>query len=108
MKPVAFLGDSLSTLKGFPGSARRRAGYQIDRIQRGFDPDDWKPMPAIGPGAREIRVRDGTGAFRVFYVAVRAEAVYVLHCFRKKSQRTSQPDLELGAQRYKELMRGRK
>ncbi|MBM3534173.1 MAG: helix-turn-helix domain-containing protein [Alphaproteobacteria bacterium] len=108
MKPIVFLGDSLSTLRGFPNNARRRAGYQIDRVQRGFDPDDWKPMPIVGSGTREIRVRDETGAFRVLYVAVRAEAVYVLHCFQKKSQRTSQSDLELGTQRYKELMRGRK
>ncbi len=63
-------------------------------------------MPTVGPGAREIRVRDETGTFRVLYVAVRTEATYVLHCFQKKSQRTSRADLELGAQRYKDLMRG--
>lgn len=65
-------------------------------------------MPTVGPGVREIRVRDETGAFRVLYVTIRMEAVYVLHCFQKKSQRTSRSDLELGIKRYKDLMRGKR
>ncbi len=106
MKAVAFLGDSLEALRDFPANARRAAGYQLDRVQHGGNPDDWKPMPAVGPGVREIRIRDNAGAFRVLYVAIRMEDVYVLHCFQKKSQRTSRSDLDLGAKRYKELMRG--
>jgi len=106
MKHVVFLGDSLAALRAFPESPRRRAGYQIDRLQHGFDPDDWKPMPTIGSGAREIRVRDEAGAFRVFYVVTRPEAIYVLHSFQKKTSRTSQRDLEVGAARYKDMMRG--
>jgi phage-related protein len=107
MKPVSFLGGSLAALRAFPQGARRRAGYQIDRVQRGLDPDDWKPMPTVGTGVREIRVRDEAGAFRVFYIATREEAVYVLHCFQKKSQRTNRLDIELGRKRYQELTRGR-
>lgn len=84
------------------------AGLQLDRVQRGLDPDDWKPMPTVGPGVREIRVRDEAGAFRVLYVARFAEAVYVLHCFQKKSGKTSRQDLELGRQRFKELVRGKR
>lgn len=103
MKPVLFIGSALVDLRAFPQSARRMAGYQIDRVQRGMDPDDWKPMPTVGPGVREIRVRDTSGAFRVLYVAQRAEAVYVLHAFQKKSQRTNQHDLDLGRKRFKEL-----
>lgn len=108
MKPVSFLGDSLDALRVFPQAARRMAGLQLDRVQRGLDPDDWKPMPAVGPGVREIRVRDEAGAFRVLYVARFAEAVYVLHCFQKKSSKTSRQDLELGRQRFKELVRGKR
>lgn len=84
MKPVAFLGSALDDLRAFPQNARRMAGYQIERVQRGLDPDDWKPMTSVGPGVREIRVRDTSGAFRVLYVAQRAEAVYVLHAFQKE------------------------
>ena len=70
-----------------------------------FRSDDWKPIPTVGSGVREIRVRDETGAFRVVYLAVRSEAVYVLHCFQKKTQKTSRIDVELAAKRFKELMR---
>jgi phage-related protein len=104
MKPVSFIGNSLDAVRAFPDSARREAGFQIDRLQRGLDPDDWKPMTTIGTGVREIRVRDATGAFRVIYIATLADAVYVLHAFAKKTQATSKRDLDLAAIRFRELM----
>jgi phage-related protein len=106
MKPVVFLGDSLDRLRAFPERARREAGFQLDRVQRGLEPDDWKPIATIGPDVKEIRVRDASGAFRVAYVATLAEAVYVLHAFRKKTQRTSLRDLELAKSRFRELKSG--
>ena len=105
MKPVDFLGDSLRRIRAFPEGARRQAGYQLERVQRGLDPDDWKPMKTIGEGVREIRVRDASGAFRVVYVATFADAVYVLHAFAKKARRTPKRDLELAASRLNELKR---
>ena len=86
-------------------SARREAGHQLDRVQHGREPDTWKPMTTIGQGVREIRIRDTAGAFRVIYVAKFADAVYVLHCFQKKTQRTSKADLDLAAKRYRELVK---
>lgn len=106
MKPVVFLGDSLDRLRAFPERARRETGFQLDRVQRGLEPDDCKPMTTIGPSVKEIRVRDASGAFRVAYVASFAEAVYVLHAFQKKTPRTSQRDLELAKSRFKELKHG--
>jgi phage-related protein len=102
-KPIEFLGGALEDLRSFPTEARREAGYQLDRVQHGLEPDDWKPMPTIGPGVREIRVREARGAFRVIYVAKFADAVYVLHCFQKKTQKTSTADIDLAKQRLKEL-----
>ena len=84
MKPVRFLGDSLKCLRDFPEDARHDAGYQLDKVQRGEQPDDFKPMRSIGKGVEEIRVRDHTGAYRLIYIARLAEAVYVLHAFPKK------------------------
>jgi len=107
MRPVEFRGDALATLRAFPRSARREAGFQIDRVQRGLDPDDWKPMGSIGAGVREIRVRDASGAFRVIYLASLPDAVYVLHCFQKKTRQTSRRDLELAQARYRQLVRYR-
>jgi phage-related protein len=104
-KPVEFRGSSLNDLRAFPGSARHESGHQIDRVQQGFQADDWKPMPSIGSGVQEIRVRDVAGAFRVIYVAKFADAVYVLHCFRKSTQKTSKTDLDLAAKRYRELIK---
>ena len=105
-KPIEFRGSALTDLRAFPRSARRDAGYQLDQVQQGGDPDDWKPMTSIGPGVREIRIRDDTGAFRVLYVAKFASAIYVLHCFQKKTQKTSQTDIDLAARHYRDLLKG--
>jgi phage-related protein len=104
-KPVKFLGSALNDLRAFPVLARREAGYQLDQVQHDNEPDDWKPMPTIGQGVREIRIRDIAGAFRVSYVAKFADAVYVLHCFQKKTQKTSKTDLDLAEGRCRELMK---
>ncbi len=103
MKDLVFLGDSRDRLRDFPEEARRTAGFQLRRVQQGLEPDDWKPMATIGPGVREVRVREGGGAFRVIYVALIADAVHVLHAFQKKSQKTPKPDLDLAARRLRAL-----
>ena len=105
MKPVEFRGTSLDDLRAFPSSAMRDAGYQLDRVQHGLQPDDAKPMPTIGAGAMELRIWDEAGTFRVVYVAKFEDAVYVLHCFKKKTPQTSQPDIELARKRFKELVK---
>ena len=102
-KYVEFIGTSLEDLRAFPTTARREAGYQIDQVQHGRDPDDWKPMRTVGRGAREIRIRDESGAFRVIYVAKVEDRVYVLHAFQKKTQKTRKTDLDLAKKRYKEV-----
>jgi len=106
MKPVRFLGDSLKCLREFPEDARQDVGYQLDKVQRGHQPDDFKPMPSIGKGVEEVRVWDESGTYRVIYTARLAEAVYVLHAFQKKTQATSQRDVDVAKARYNELMRG--
>ncbi len=95
----------MEDLSRFPPAARRKGGYQLFQVQEGDDPDDWKPMSDVGPGVREIRVREKEGAFRVIYVATFRDAVYVLHCFQKKTQKTSAGDIDLARRRYKELVR---
>jgi phage-related protein len=106
-KPLRFCGGALGDLRAFPETARREAGHQLDQVQHGREPDDWKPMKTVGPGVREIRVSDTAGAFRVIYVAQFEEAVYVLHCFGKKTQKTAKADLSLATRRLKALMRER-
>jgi phage-related protein len=105
LKPVVFRGSALADLRAFPAPVRRAAGHQIDQVQRGRDPDDWRPMSMVGPGVREIRLRDATGAFRVIYTASFSDAVYVLHCFQKKTPKTRKADIELAAKRFRDLAR---
>lgn len=106
MKLLRFLGDSLTSLREFPEAARHDAGYQLDKVQRGEPPDDFKPMPSIGKGVEEIRMWDDTGTYRVVYTARLTDAVYVLHAFQKKTQTTAKHDIELAKKRFTELMRG--
>ena len=104
-KPIEFLGDALDALRSFPEPARREAGFQLDKVQHGGEPDDWKPMRSIGQDVREIRIRDESGAFRAIYLAKLADAVYVLHCFQKKTEQTSDRDIKLARKRFRDLMR---
>ena len=103
MRPAHFMGTAREDLAAFPETARRRAGYELFMVQVGREPADFKPLPSVGRGAYEIRVRDDAGAFRVIYVARFEDAVYVLHAFQKGTRRTSQADIDLAAARYKSI-----
>lgn len=106
MKTLHFVGTSKKDLAQFPAQVRGAAGFELWQVQVGLMPRDFKPMPTIGAGAYEIRIKMGT-QWRVIYVANRSDAIYVLHAFQKTSQKTSQKtakkDLDLAASRYKEI-----
>jgi phage-related protein len=102
-KPLYFVGSSHDDLKAFPDEARRDAGFNLDFVQRGLEPSNWKPMKTVGAGVNELRVRDATGAFRVIYLATRPEAIYVLHCFQKKTRKTRKADIDLAAHRFGQI-----
>lgn len=103
-KPLKFLDSSQKDLRAMPVGARHALGIELMAVQHGGIPNDFKPMPAVGAGAYEIRHQDASGAFRVIYVAKLAEAVYVLHAFRKQTQKTLKTDIDLAANRYKKLI----
>lgn len=103
MKEIMWVGSSLQDLRDFPEVPRKRAGFQLELLQEGEEPDDFKPMKSVGKGVQEIRIACDDGAFRVFYVVNRPEAIYVLHAFRKTTQKTEERDLDLGRTRYKSL-----
>ena len=102
MKKLKFIGSSLDDLKNFPAEARREAGFELDSVQRGAMPMDFKPLLAVGSGVYEIRIH-ALGEWRVIYVAKFDDAVYVLHAFHKKTQKTRREDIELAARRYRQL-----
>lgn len=101
MKPLEFLGSSRDDLAAMPAGVRHDIGLELMRVQFGGQPTDFKPMPTVGAGAYEIRVRDTSDAYRAIYVAKFESAVYVLHAFQKKTQQTARMDIELAKVRYK-------
>lgn len=106
MKTVIFLASALDDLKKFSPVARREAGHQIDQIQKGLEPDDWKPMSDIGSGVNEIRIH-ADNEYRILYVAKLPEAIYILHAFVKKTEKTEKKDIDLASKRLKELIQER-
>src|SRR6266568_2209173 len=107
VKRVEWLGDSLDRLRKFPAEPKREAGYQLERVQAGKEPADFKPMPTVGLGVNEIRIRK-EGAFRVIYIAKFTEGIYVLHAFEKKARKTSKQDIELARTRFRKLIQERR
>lgn len=104
MKDVKFVGSSLDDLRAFPKSPRQDMGRQVNRIQQGLEPLDWKPVKSVGQGVREIRIRDEGNNYRCMYVANLGKSVYVLHVFMKKSQKISSKDIEIAKYRFKEVL----
>jgi len=102
MKPLKFVGSSLSDLRGFSVESRRAAGFELWQVQRGLMPSDFKPLLGVGPGAYEIRVHM-SGEWRVIYVAKFADGIYVLHAFQKKTGKTRKEDIELARRRYRQI-----
>ncbi len=102
MKPLNFIGSSLDDLRNFPEEARKASGFELYSVQCGLEPTDWKPMQGIGRGVKEIRIHV-LGEWRIIYVAKFKDAVYVLHSFHKKSQKTNQHDIELARKRFREI-----
>jgi phage-related protein len=103
-KEIRWVGSSFDDLLTFPDEARRKAGFQLSKVQAGLDPDDWKPFGAVGYGTREIRIKEANGIYRVMYVAKFVEAIYVLHCFQKQSQVTSRHDRNIAEARYRAVI----
>lgn len=94
------MGDALDAMSGFPAEAKQAGGEELYRVQRGLDAIDAAPMPDVGSGVYEIRISKAGGWFRVFYVAKLGDAIYVLHAFQKKTNKTPKADIEIGKRRY--------
>lgn len=109
-KCIHWVGSALKDLRDdeiFSTTARKQAGHQLNQVQSGLDPDDWKPFDSVGPGTKEIRINLNDGCFRIMYVAKFPEAIYVLHCFNKKTKATSQRDKAIATLRYQAVIRER-
>lgn len=106
LRPVEWLGTTRGDIRDLRPATRQDLGHELVRVQLGLMPNNYKPMPAVGPGAYEIRVADEDGIARLMYLANFRNTVYVLHVFEKKTQRTPKPDIDKAKQRYKEAKNG--
>ncbi len=106
MKQLLWIGNSYKALTAFPKAVKQAAGFQLHLIQQGKDPDDWKPMPSIGAGVREVRVHVNR-EHRIIYLAKFEESVYILHAFQKKTQKTAKKDLDIAKDRFREVIQHR-
>ncbi|WP_233141567.1 type II toxin-antitoxin system RelE/ParE family toxin [Aggregatibacter actinomycetemcomitans] len=102
-KPIHWIGSSLEDVKAFPDNIKRELGFDLDLVQQGLSPRDFKAMQNLGFGVMEIRVRDISGAYRLVYIAKLKKAIYCLHAFQKKTQKTSSQDLAVIKARYAAL-----
>src|SRR5258707_12665137 len=100
-RQIRWVGSAYDDLLAFPRDARKEAGFQLGKVQAGLEPADWKPFDGVGAGTRELRLKDASGIYRVMYVAKFEEAIYVLHCFQKKTQVTGKRDKAIAAARYR-------
>ena len=106
-KDIRWIGSSYQDILAFPTDARKEAGFQLGKVQAGLEPDNWKAFNEVGAGTKEIRIRERGGIYRIMYLAKCEEAIYVLHCFQKKTQTTSQHDKNIAAARYRAVMNNR-
>lgn len=107
MKSITWLGNTHETVKNYSSNVRQEIGYNLDKVQRGLEPIDWKQMTAIGHGVKEIRIHQNN-EYRILYVAKFHETIYVLNCFVKKSEQTLKSDLDLAKKRYIDLVAKRR
>ena len=105
MKPALFHPKVRDILRGFPEEVRRELGKVIFDLQKGakLSMPLSKPIPSVGPGVEELRIKDRTGAFRVFYLARKTNAILIFHAFQKKTQKTPQKEIETGRKRLQEM-----
>jgi len=107
VKAIIWKGSTLNDLRDLGEWACNKIGYELMFVQYGDEPANWKPMPEIGAGVKEIRVKVSGNIYRTIYIATFPETVYVLHVFQKKSQKTSQQDKALAKRRLREVLNNR-
>jgi phage-related protein len=103
MLTLRFVGGAERDYLALPRDVQKSGGFQLKRVQEGKEPHDWKPMPSVGKGVREIRIWERAGTYRIIYYVQSKEGVFVLHAFVKKTQKTEQRDIDLARKRLKEV-----
>lgn len=104
---IHWIGSSKKDLLAFPRDIIKDIGFQLGFVQNGALPSDSKSMRTVGKGCFEIRAKDADGIYRTVYVTAAEGCIGVLHCFQKKTEKTSQHDIEVARSRLKEFLKER-
>ena len=105
LKDIHWHGNSLDVIREFPRAVRVDIGSELYLLQIGEKPVHCRPFASVGRGVWEVRIKDQSGAFRVFYIVRRRDGIRVLHAFQKKTQKTCRSDIEVAKARFRELQR---
>lgn len=100
LKQVVWIGDTKSTVAGFPISVRVDFGHKLFLLQKGQFPKESRPMKSVGKGVFELKEADASGWYRVIYTLRMSNKIYILHCFKKKSRKTAREDLDIAKKRF--------
>lgn len=93
-------------IRGFPEDVRRELGKAIFDLQKGekISMPLSRPMPSVAAGVEELRVKDRSCAYRVFYYLRLADSVLIFHSFAKKTPKTPTREIALARKRLKEML----
>jgi phage-related protein len=103
LKEVVWIGDSKEAVSKFPTAIREDMGFQLYQLQQGKMPTRSRPMKSIGGSVFELKEQDHQGWYRMIYAVQVKGKIYVLHCFKKQSAKTSKADLDLAKYRLKQI-----
>jgi phage-related protein len=106
MKAVVFHHKAKEAIRSFPELVKKSIGKALFDLQKGhrLGMPVSRTMSSVKPGVEELRIKDASGAYRVFYFTKSERGILVFHAFTKKTQRTSLFEIELGRRRLKELL----
>ena len=106
LKEVVWSPNALDAARKFPSGVKKEIGDLILWLQFGetLAMPHSRPMPGIGGGCRELRVRGEDGIYRVFYFLKVKDKILVFHAFQKKTQKTLKREIEKGKKKLKEIV----
>lgn len=106
MALAVFHPKARDAIREFPEDVRRELGKAIFDLQKGYKLSMplSRPMSSVAAGTEELRVKDRSGAYRVFYYTRLADSVFIFHAFVKKTQKTPRQEIALAQKRLKEML----
>lgn len=109
IKTARFHPKAREVLSAFPDDIKLELGKAIFDLQKGakLTMPLSRPMSSVGVGVEELRVKDISGVYRIFYFARLSDAIWIIHAFQKKTQKTPHHEIDIAKKRLKEVLDGK-